>query len=96
MGHTSLNLGFYPDERKKARTQDDMIRVPGNSHGTIPERAPTKRSSSLLVHLAHSPSALVQVPFMDKRLTLKHLFKSYPLKPTSRSLDSLRVFIIIR
>jgi hypothetical protein len=60
----------------------DMIRVPGNSHGTIPERAPTKRSSPLLAHSAHSPSALVQVPFIDKRLTLKHLFKSYPLKPT--------------
>jgi len=38
--------------------QDDIIRVQGNSHGTIPERVPRMRLSSLLSHLAHSPLPL--------------------------------------
>ena len=36
----------------------DIIRVPGNSHGTIPDRVPRMRPSSLLSHLAHSPLPL--------------------------------------
>ena len=35
-----------------------IIRVPGNSQGTIPKRVPTMRPSSLLSHLAHSPLPL--------------------------------------
>jgi len=59
----------------------NIIRDPGNSHWTIPERVPTLRPSSILAHLAHSPQFLVQVLFIDKRRTLRNLFKSSPQGP---------------
>ena len=61
MGNASRVEESYKgiDEEVEQEGRDDIIRVPGNSHGTIPDRVPRMRPSSLLSHLAHSPCLLV-------------------------------------